>query len=143
VECSTCHNIKSDEIFDIIEEKQVDEFGQLTEVRKVSPIEWNSRFIPVPEAENSQLSLPKVKSEKAPPIRQLNIFIKRLTLTKLRDVEFFIFAFVIPALLALVIAAFSKYSISNETGGYTYIFYENYNIPIFFLTSIIACLFLG
>lgn len=143
VECSTCHNIKSDEIFDIIEEKQVDEYGQLTEVRKVSPIEWNSRFIPAPEIENLQLPLPKVKSEKASPIRQLNIFIKRLTLTKLRDVEFFIFAFVIPALLALVIAAFSKYSISNETGGYTYIFYENYNIPIFFLTSIIACLFLG
>ncbi|HOK61774.1 ABC transporter permease, partial [Tenuifilum sp.] len=28
-------------------------------------------------------------------------------------------------------------------GGYTYIFYENYNIPIFFLTSIIASMFLG
>jgi ABC-type multidrug transport system ATPase subunit len=143
VECSTCRNIKSDEIFDIIDEKQVDEFGQLTEIRKVSPIDWSSRFIPFDEPEEFANPLPEVRAVKANKILQLEVFLKRLTLSKLRDLEFFVFAFIIPVLLAAVIAFFSKYSSPNESGGYTYIFYENYNIPIFFLTSIIASMFLG
>lgn len=143
VECSTCHNIKSDEIFDIIDEKQVDEFGQLTENRKVQPVEWSGRFIPTDEVDEQARPLPAVKSVKANKLKQLRIFITRLTLTKIRDIEFFIFAFVIPVLLAAIIAFFSKYSIPDEAGGYRYIFYENYNIPIFFLTSIIASMFLG
>lgn len=143
VECSTCHNIKPDEIFDIIDEKQVDEFGQLTEIRKISPLEWSSRFIPSDETEEFSNPLPKIQSVKANKLTQLKVFIKRLFLSKLRDLEFFIFAFIIPVLLAAVIAFFSKYSFPNDSGGYTYIFYENYNIPIFFLTSIIASMFLG
>lgn len=143
VECSVCKNIKSDEIFDIIDEKQVDEFGQLTENRKVKPIVWSSRFIPTDEGEITINPLPESKSVKADWVNQLEVFLTRLTLSKLRDIEFFIFAFVIPVLLAAVIAFFSKYSFPNEQGGYTYIFYENYNIPIFFLTSIIASMFLG
>lgn len=143
VECSTCRNIKSDEIFDIIDEKQVDEFGQLTDIRKISPVEWTSRFIPTDDSDEITNPLPETISVKASPFLQLKIFLQRLTLSKLRDIEFFIFAFIIPVLLATIIAFFSKYSYPNESGGYTYIFYENYNIPIFFLTSIIASMFLG
>lgn len=143
VECSTCHNIKSDEIFDIIDEKQVDELGQLTDIRKISPFEWTSRFIPTDDCEEITNPLPETFSVKASLFLQLKIFLQRLTLSKLRDIEFFIFAFIIPVLLATIIAFFSKYSYPNESGGYTYIFYENYNIPIFFLTSIIASMFLG
>ncbi len=143
VECTTCRNVKPDEIFDIIEEKQVDEFGQITEIRKISPVELSSHFTPDLSPELEHASLPGVISKKASPLRQLEVYIKRLTLSKLRDVEFFIFAFAIPVLLAGVIAVFSKYSYPSQDGGYIYIFYENYNIPIFFLTSIIASLFLG
>jgi ABC-type multidrug transport system ATPase subunit len=143
VECSTCHNIKSDEIFDIIAEKKVDELGQITEVRKVKPVDWSSRFKPKDIEIETTKELPKISSSKASIFKQLRVFLTRLTLTKLRDVEFFIFAFVIPVLLATVIALFSKYTTPTETGDYVYVFYENYNIPIFFLTSIISCMFLG
>lgn len=145
VECPTCGNIRSDEIFNILEDKEVDRYGKVTESRKASAAEWSSRFVQIigKSASPRKEPLPSIKGQKASLALQLAVFIKRLTLTKLRDMEFFIFAFVIPSVLALVIAVFSKYYAPDDSGGYTYLFYENFNIPIFFLTSIVACMFLG
>src|SRR5690554_1784874 len=43
-ECHSCGNVKTEEIFSIIESKVVDEFGNLTTQRKISPREWHNLY---------------------------------------------------------------------------------------------------
>lgn len=147
VECITCHTLKSDEIFEIIEEKLVDELGEITETRKRNPEEWSNLFlskIPKEEASISSISaLPPIKHKKPSRDRQFKTFLKRFLLTKLRDKEFIIYSLSIPTLLAFIVSFFSKYSVLSDEGKHIYNYYENDNIPVFFLMSIIACLFTG
>lgn len=144
VECELCGDIKSNEIFEIIESKQVNENGDYTDNRKTSPEIWSHRFLSqcvLPEEPITPL--PKQNSHRASVPKQFSVFYKRFFFSKCRDTEFAILSFVAPLLLSIGIAFFSKYYTPSEIEGYKYIFYENINIPIFFFTSIIACVFIG
>src|SRR5476649_180495 len=44
-ECVTCGNVNPELIFNIIESKVLDEFGNLTRNRKISPAEWNKFYV--------------------------------------------------------------------------------------------------
>jgi len=141
-ECFVCKNIRSDEIFDIIEAKKVDEFGTITDARKLSSTEWSMKFVSNLKTTITS-NLPNTEVTKIKYIKQLGIFFQRFVLSKLRDIEFSAFAILIPTVLSMVIAFYCKYFSTNDAGNYEYSFYENTNIPIFFLTSIIANIFLG
>lgn len=147
VECVTCHNLNPDEIFEIIEEKMVDELGEITDIRKRKPEEWSKLHLSKPiyknSSDNNTLKLPPVRHGKPTRNRQFITFLKRFSLTKLRDKEFIIYSLSIPALLAFIVSFFSKYSGISGEGTHVYTYYENDNIPVFFLMSIIACLFTG
>jgi ABC-type multidrug transport system ATPase subunit len=43
-ECPTCGNVNPEQIFNIVETNVLDEFGQLTHTRKISPKEWSEHF---------------------------------------------------------------------------------------------------
>ena len=43
-ECETCGNVNPEQIFNIIDMKVVDEYGEFTGNRKVSPLEWNKHY---------------------------------------------------------------------------------------------------
>ena len=43
-ECETCGNVNPEQIFNIIDMKVVDEYGEFTDNRKVSPLEWNKHY---------------------------------------------------------------------------------------------------
>lgn len=147
VECVTCHTLKPDEIFDIVEKTLVDEHGEITEVRKRTPEDWNDLFLSKVGEDHTHVnhtrSIPKAVYKKPSNKRQFIAFLKRFSLAKLRDKEFITYSLTIPTLLALVISVFSKYSILSDEGRHVYTYYENDNIPIFFLMSVIACLFTG
>lgn len=147
VECITCHTLKPDEIFSLIEEKLVDEQGEITETRKRSPAEWNQLYLSKAPKENSfesnPLKLPLIKHGRPSRKRQFITYLKRFSLLKLRDKEFIIYSLSIPTLLALIVSFFSKYSAITGEGKHVYSYYENDNIPVFFLMSIIACFFTG
>lgn len=144
VECEICGNIKSNEIFEIIESKQVDEEGNYTDNRKNSSEIWSHRFLSQNTVfEDPVTPLPKQNIFIANTVKQFSVFFKRFLFSKCRDTEFAILSFVAPLLLSIGIAFFSKYYTPSEIEGYKYVFYENINIPIFFFTSIIACVFIG
>lgn len=146
VECTACHTIKPDEIFEIIEENLVDELGEVTENRKRSPKKWNTLFKENEKGKNNptptNTALPLPDNVEPSQNTQLYTFFKRLAITKLRDKEFVIYTLFIPTLLSLITSFFSKYFIILN-GNYSYNYYENDNIPIFFLMSITACFFTG
>ena len=43
-ECPTCGNVNPEQVFNIVETSVLDEYGQLTHTRRISPAEWSEHF---------------------------------------------------------------------------------------------------
>ena len=139
-ECAYCGNVNPEQVFDIIESRIVDEYGNQTNARKVTPEQWNrfyeTNLIPVPiivseEKPQSSLNLPSAKN-------QTKIFAVRDVLAKLTNRQYVLINLLEAPFLALVLAVFVKYSPTAD-----YIFQKNQNIPSYLFMSIIVALFMG
>ena len=64
--CATCGTVNPEEIFDTIASYTVDEYGHLTESRRVSPEEWNDYYNMIhgdePDLQNQEERCPRVSS---------------------------------------------------------------------------------
>lgn len=139
-ECVHCGNVNPEQVFDIIETRIVDEYGNITNERKVTPEQW-SRFYetnmkPMPiqvvtEKPQSTLQLP-------PAWQQTRLFTLRDALAKLTNRQYVLINLFEAPVLALILAFFVRYS---PTSGY--IFQQNQNIPSYMFMSIIVALFMG
>src|SRR5690606_24703882 len=85
--CPECGNINPEQIFSIIETRVVNEYGRLTQTRKVSPGQWYQYF-------KQRLKVPSIQHVKEPLevvqqipgwFHQLRIFISRDVLAKLAN----------------------------------------------------------
>jgi ABC-type multidrug transport system ATPase subunit len=141
--CPTCGNVNPEQIFNIVEAKVVDEYGQLTNKRKVNPSQWRDFF-------KEHFELNKVKDEKEAPkstlripnkLKQSVIFTIRDTLSKISNKQYLLINLLEAPLLALLLAFIIKYR--SAPGGDEYVFRFNENIPAFLLMSIIVALFMG
>ncbi|MBK6263662.1 ATP-binding cassette domain-containing protein [Marivirga sp. S37H4] len=141
--CPTCANVNPEQIFNIVEAKVVDEYGQLTSKRKVNPTQWREFFM-----ENFQLS--RVEDVKEEPhstlkipnrLKQSVIFTVRDTLSKISNKQYLFINLLEAPLLALLLAFIIKYR--SAPGGEEYVFRFNENLPAFLLMSIIVALFMG
>ena len=142
-QCETCGNVNPEQIFNIIEAKVVDEYGQPTNKRKVSPPQWFdlyknhfkvARVEDVKEEPPQSLSLPN-------RIKQTIIFATRDTLSKLSNKQYLLINLLEAPLLAVILAVIIKYK--SAPGGQEYMFRFNENFPAFLLMSIIVALFMG
>jgi len=83
--CIECGNVNAEQVFTIIENKVVNEFGRFTDQRKISPNQWNEHF-------TNAISLPQPKKDSVEPLKselnlpnkinQVKIFMKRDILSK-------------------------------------------------------------
>ncbi len=142
-QCETCGNVNPEQIFNIIEAKVVDEYGQPTPKRKITPPQWFdlfkerfrvNRVEDVKEEPPQSLSLPN-------KMKQAIIFITRDTLSKLSNKQYLLINLLEAPLLALILAIIIKYR--SSPGGDAYMFRFNENFPAFLLMSIIVALFMG
>lgn len=142
-QCETCGNVNPEQIFNIIEAKVVDEYGQPTNKRKITPPQWYelykghfklSRVEDIKEQPPQSLSLPN-------KIRQTLIFATRDTLSKLSNKQYLLINLLEAPLLAIILAVIIKYK--SAPGGQEYLFRFNENFPAFLLMSIIVALFMG
>ncbi len=140
--CEACGNVNPEQIFDIIEAKVVDEFGNFSDKRKITPEKWYEYY-------NQKLTPPVVEEVKKPPanafripprLKQFSIFLQRDVLSKIADKQYMLVNFLEAPVLALILAFVIKYK--NSPGG-EYVFLYNDNIPAYLLMSIIVALFLG
>lgn len=141
-ECGYCGNVNPEMLFNIIEAKEVDDFGKYTFNRIKRPQEWNELFL-----KNFQKRVVKeVKdigemSLKIPSwFKQLYIFIKRDVLSKVSNLQYLLINLLEAPLLAVILTVIIKYS-SGSDG--TYIFKDNDNIPPYIFMSIVIALFIG
>jgi len=142
--CPECGNINPEQIFNIIESRLVNEYGKLTDTRKVSATQWYSYF-------KKELELPKIKSIKEKIqvkqfipswFMQASVFLTRDILSKLSNRQYLFINLLEAPVLAIFIAFLVKfYAVSGEDT--TYSFFANDNIPIYFFMSIIVSLFMG
>ncbi len=144
-ECPICGNVNPEQIFNIIESKVVDEYGNQTKYRKVSPKEWNQRFL-----ENStvhengeQLDPVKGSSKIANKWAQFRVFFIRDVLSKLANKQYMFINMLEAPVLALILAFFVKFFNYRADGNSEYVFYQNENIPQYLFISVVVALFLG
>lgn len=142
-ECEICGNVNPEQIFNIIEAKVVDEYGQPTSKRKITPSQWHSwytaRFTPT-KIEDLNEEPPQTLNIPG-KIRQALIFGTRDLLSKLSNKQYLLINLLEAPLLAFILAFIIKYK--SAPGEKEYVFWFNDNFPAFILISIIVALFMG
>ncbi len=141
--CPMCGNLRPEEIFNIIETKVVNEYGRLTDRRKVSPQEWEEHFkyrSILPVVSNIE-EKPEGKLRIPSRLKQFLIFTKRDIRSKLSDLQYILINSLEAPLLAVILAFIVKQFPSTANAVYS--FGDNVNIPAFFFMSVIIALFMG
>lgn len=143
--CPECGNINPEQVFNIIETKVVNEYGRLTNTRKISSGQWYQFFkkkIKIPKLDHATDKL-LVTQEIPGRIRQFNIFTIRDVLAKLANKQYMYINLLEAPVLAFFISFMVKYYnlLDKESPGYT--FSNNENIPVYFFMSVVVALFFG
>lgn len=146
-QCRTCGNVNPEQIFNILEARLVDEYGNETDQRRIGPEAWNEVF-------NAQMAgrMAQVPDERTPPrstfkapgrITQLRVFFQRDILAKLANRQYVLINLLEAPVLAFIMAFFLRYQRTTQGGMEAYIYRYNDNIPQFLFIAVIVSLFLG
>lgn len=142
-QCEVCANVNPEHIFNIMEAKVVDEYGQTTSKRKINPQQWHEMYTekftiePIPheqEAPPQSLSLPT-------KTKQTFIYAWRDFAAKISNKQYLLINLLEAPLLAIILAFVTRYK--SSPSGLEYQFRYNDNIPAFILMSIVVALFMG
>lgn len=146
-ECLSCGNVNSEQIFDIIEARVVDEYGNSTKNRKVAPTEWyaiyKKRVAQKIENFDKTNEALKIISNIPNKWKQFKVFITRDVLSKLTNKQYLLINFLEAPFLAFILAYLLRFystDLSNDVG---YTFRENENFPAYLFMSVIVALFIG
>ena len=143
--CPECGNINPEQVFNIIETKVVNEYGRLTNTRKISAGQWYQYFkqkIKVPKVEHITDKL-AVTQQIPNLIKQFKIFTIRDVLSKLANRQYMYINLLEAPVLAFFISFMVKYYNKLDQENPTYSFYNNENIPVYFFMSVVVALFFG
>ena len=141
-ECPRCGNVIPEQILQIVEAREIDDNGDRTKKRRVSPNSWYEKY-----EENILPKLEKLKYENVlPPSNfkipnfwdQFKIFSRRNFLSKISNRQYVIINLLEAPVLAFILGYFSKYSPEEN-----YAFSENINLPVYLFMSIVVSLFMG
>lgn len=138
--CSTCGNVNPELILNIIDAKKIDDTGNQTNIRKLSPREWHELYLaarpPFPEPEEQPL--PPNQQQKPSLWKQFGIFLERNFHTKLANKQYLGIALLEAPLLALIVALLTRFA---DDAGYT--LFANKNLVSYIFMSVIVATFIG
>ncbi len=152
-ECHICGNVNAEEIFQIIERKEVDEYGWEQNQRRLLPQDWAAKW----QAHTSKQpirgqsldttlieSLPLSTSKIPNWGQQWLVFVRRNVLAKLRNKQYILLNLLQAPILALLLGGILRFDRVNDlTQTEDYIFRENMNIPVYIFVGVIVALFMG
>ena len=138
--CPTCGNVNPEIVLNIIDEKALNNSGEVSDERKMTPQEWHELYL------KNREELPKPAVGTVPPsdqkkpgaLKQLGIFLHRNIRTKITNVQYLCITLLEAPLLALVCALLTRYA---PPEGYTVM--DNKNLVSYFFMAIIVATFLG
>ncbi len=145
-ECPVCGNVNPEQIFNIVETKVLDEYGNFTNERKIAPSEWHQKFkqssVKQQQSKPNQGDeLPRIHFKTPNKFKQFLIYLQRDVLSKLSNTQYlFINLFEAPV-LAFILSYIVKYYDIHSEHGYTLA--SNSNLPVYIFMSVIVALFIG
>lgn len=145
-ECFHCGNVNPEQIFNIIETKVVDEFGDVTDTRKYSPKSWSKHYLSEFEQPDTQITnTQKPKGNYTIPkwITQFSVFFNRDILSKLANKQYMYINFLEGPFLAFILAFLVKYFSTQAGPTSTYNFRYNENLSAYIFMSVVVSLFMG
>lgn len=139
--CPVCGNINPEIILNIIDEKRLDNLGQMTSTRKVTPQEWHEMYLKArPEqGELKQEPVPHTDQKRPGGLKQLWIFLRRNVSTKITNLQYLLVTLLEAPLLAVVCGLLTRYT--PDSGIYSLM--DNKNFPSYLFMAIIVSIFLG
>jgi ABC-type multidrug transport system ATPase subunit/uncharacterized tellurite resistance protein B-like protein len=144
-ECYACGNVNPEQIFNIIETKVINEFGNFTNERKFSPEQWNRIY-------ESKIQITDIKTSPDVPhtslripgwLSQTHLFFKRDFLSKLSNRQYLVINLLEAPVLAFILAFIVRYHNSDDPLHLGYVFSKNLNLPAHLFMSVIVALFMG
>ncbi len=146
-ECPHCGNVNPEQVFNIIESKVLDEYGNLTKKRKTSPVEWNKYYKesietyirPKEHSKNIPEAIFKIPNK----IKQFKVFLTRDVRSKLTNTQYLLINFLEAPALAFILAFLIRYYNTDVDTGKGYIFRENDNVPAYLFMAVVVALFIG
>jgi ABC transport system ATP-binding/permease protein len=146
-ECLFCGNVNPEQVLQIVEAKEVNPYGEVTDKRKVSPKSWYELYLKnietVRKIEVKQGALPRSIFHLPNKWKQFGIFFKRNLLSKLADKQYLLINLLEAPLLAVILALLVKHFAGTDENPGSYVFGENVNIPSYFFMCVVVSLFLG
>ncbi|WP_421895427.1 ATP-binding cassette domain-containing protein [Marinoscillum sp.] len=141
-ECTRCGNVIPDQILQIIEAKEIDDAGRMTNARRVTPDTWYEKY-----QTNLESKLKRIRFEERLPVtnfhipslfHQFRIFSKRNLFAKLSNTQYILINLLEAPLLAFILGYFSKYAPAGD-----YVFADNKNLPVYLFMAVVVALFVG
>lgn len=145
VECKRCGNVNVEQVLSLISQPIVDEYGNNTQTRKISPKEWYDKstwgdigisYVGDPEP------LPSITFEIPNKIKQLWLYFHRDIKAKIANLQYLLINFLEAPILGLVVALLLRYYNKAEDVN-EYSFYDNPNITVFLIMAVIIAFFIG
>ncbi len=146
-ECNSCGNVNPEQIFNIIESKVLDEYGNLTYNRKVSPVTWNTHYKEIIEnnihSEKKHTEIPESIFKIPSIFKQFKVFFTRDLKSKLTNTQYLLISFLEAPILAFILAYLVRFYNTDVDTSKGYIFGENENVPAYMFMSVVVALFIG
>jgi ABC-type multidrug transport system ATPase subunit len=144
-ECTQCGNVNPEQIFNIIETKVINEFGNFTSERKFSPEQWNQIYLQKsrPSAVEQSTETPHSTLSIPTWLKQTKLFSTRDLLSKLSNQQYLVINLLEAPLLAFILAFIVRYYNPDDPFRSGYIFSKNLNMPAYLFMSVIVALFMG
>ncbi len=144
--CPVCGNINPEQIFNIIETRVLDEYGNQTQTRKFPPEDWYHRFKKYQEKYGRKKSylvrkLPKIPFNVPSKFKQFQVFVKRDLLSKFSNPQYLLVNLLETPLMALILSYIIKFFPFTSERDYR-LFY-NENLPVYIFMSVIIAIFVG
>ncbi len=146
--CSHCGNVNPEQLFNIIEAKVLDDYGNETLQRLVTPQEWNNFYNVMCAPEQDTRMKEEVKNAESEKklagsnlpnaFKQFQVFLLRDVLGKITNRQYLIVNLLEAPLLAFLLSWFIKYSEKDN-----YVFRENVNLPQYLFITVVVALFMG
>tara|TARA_B100000795_G_C22806003_1_gene444954 strand:- start:4827 stop:7994 length:3168 start_codon:yes stop_codon:yes gene_type:complete len=145
-ECFNCGNVNPEQIFNIIETKVVDEYGNITEQRRIPPKMWSKYYnehIEKPDTTSSTKELPQGTYRKPKKTKQFKVFFVRDILSKLANTQYMLINFLEGPFLAFLLSYLVKFYSTDSGPDAEYIFRYNENITAYLFMSVVVAIFMG
>lgn len=138
--CPTCGNVNPEIVLNIIDEKAINNTGETSDARKMTPQEWHELYLKhQPEFSQPEVNdIPASDLKKPDKFNQFLIFLRRNIKTKITNVQYLCIALLEAPVLAIICALLTRYA---PPEGYTVM--DNKNLVSYFFMAVIVATFIG